>query len=86
MHGAELVDMRQHQAHAARLRGEAFVAQQRVQPDQPPAGAVQPVHLRVEVDADFALVLALQPVGDEEHGRALPEHAARPVAVEGAER
>ena len=74
--------MGQHGADAARLGLEAVEAEERVEPDQPPAGAVQPVHLAGEVlDA-----VALQPVGDEEHDRPLPEHAARPLAVELAER
>ena len=70
--------MGQHGADAARLGGEALEAEKRVQPDQPAAGAVQPVHLRTEILA----FVALEPVGEEEHDRTLAEHAARPFAVE----
>src|SRR6478736_3110145 len=45
VHRAKLIDMRQHRLHALGLRLESFVAQQRVEPDQPAAGAVQPVDL-----------------------------------------
>ena len=76
--GAELVDMRQHGADAAGPRLETVEAQQRVQPDQPPAGFVQPLHLLAQAGD----VVALQPVGDQQHDRALPEHAARPEPVE----
>src|SRR5262245_33813180 len=58
VHGTEFVNMRQHDFDALGARLEAFIAQKRVEPDQPPAGATQPVHLEGE-----ALVgLALEPV------------------------
>ena len=62
----ELVDVRQHRPDAGGPRLEGAEAQQRVQPDEPPAGAVQAVRLEGEVVAD----LALEPVGEEQHDRA----------------
>src|SRR5262249_58176732 len=44
----EFVDVRQHRLDALGLGLEALEAQQRVEPDQPPAGAVQPVDLEGE--------------------------------------
>src|SRR3984957_7323824 len=41
----EFVDMRQHGFDAAGASLKALEAQQRVEPDEPPAGAVQPVNL-----------------------------------------
>src|SRR5437879_1851224 len=49
MYGAEFVNVREHHFDALRLGFEAAEPQQRVQPDQPPAGAVQPVHLEGEL-------------------------------------
>ena len=74
MHRAEFVNVRQHHFNAVRLRLEAAEAQQRVEPDQPAAGAVQPVHL----EGEPGIGLALQAIGDQEHDGALPQHAARP--------
>ena len=54
----EVVDMRQDRAHAAGLGLEAFVAKQRIEPNQPPAGLVQPLHL----DPQDAEIVAVQPV------------------------
>src|SRR5579871_2801549 len=65
----ELVDMRQHGTDAARLRGKTFEAKQRIEPDQPPARAVQPVHLGTELGA----LVALEPVGEEKDDRTLAE-------------
>src|SRR5436190_2820747 len=45
MHRAEFVNVGQHHFDALGLSLEAAEPQQRVEPDQPPAGAVQPVHL-----------------------------------------
>ena len=41
---------------------------------EPPAGAVQPVDL----EGERVVGVALEPVGDQQHDRALAEHAARP--------
>ena len=71
--------MGQHGRDAARARLEAFEAQQRIEPDQPAAGAVQPVHL----EGERVVGVALEPVGDEKDDRALAEHAPRPQLVEG---
>src|SRR5437868_2759220 len=81
MHRAEFVNVRQHHFDALRLGFEAAKAQERVEPDQPAAGAVQPVHL----EGELVVGLALQPVGDQEHNGALPEHTARPQLVEGVQ-
>src|SRR6516164_5669798 len=59
MHGPEFVNVRQHHFDPLRLGLEAAEAKQRVQPDQPAAGAVQPVHL----EGELVVGLALQPVG-----------------------
>src|SRR5215471_20807621 len=55
MHRAEFVNVRQHHFDALRLGLEAAVPQQRVEPDQPAAGAVQPVHLESELIVGLAL-------------------------------
>ena len=81
MHGAELVDMRQHRPHAPCARLEPFEAQQGVQPDQPPARAVQPVDLALQI----LVGVALQTVGDQQHDGPAGQHPARPLPVEGGE-
>src|SRR6185312_12128432 len=45
VNGAELVDIRQHGAYAPRLRLETVETQQRIEPDQAPAGFLQALHL-----------------------------------------
>src|SRR5215475_1597216 len=82
MHRAEFVNVRQHHFDALRLGLEAAVTEQRVEPDQAAAGAVQPVHL----EGELVVRLALQPVRDQQHDRTLPQHAARPQLVEGVQR
>ena len=74
--------MRQHGLDAAGAGLETFEAQQRVEPDQAPARAVQPVDL----EGERIVGVALEPVGDEQHDRALGEHAARPQLVEDMQR
>ena len=74
--------MRQHGLDAPGARLEAFEPQQRIEPDQPAAGAVQPVDL----EGQRIVGVALEPVGDEQHDRALRQHAARPQLVEGVQR
>ena len=63
--------------------GEAVEAQQRVEPDQragwiPAAGRSRG---RASLDA-----VALEPVGEQQHDRALPEHAPRPSRLKRAQR
>ncbi len=82
MHRPEVVDMRQNCPHAQGSRLEPLVAQERIEPDESAAGFVQPLHLLGEPLAG----VAVEPVGDENDKRALAEHAARPAAVELAER
>ena len=74
--------MRQHGLDAAGARLEPFEAQQRIEPDEPPAGAVQPVDL----EGQRVVGVALEPVGDQEDDRALGQHAACPQLVEHMER
>ena len=64
------------------LASKPAEAQQRIEPDQPPAGAVQPVDL----ERQPVVGIALEPVGDQQHDRALREHAPRPLLVEGVQR
>src|SRR5437879_3393556 len=78
----EFVDMRQDGADAARLGLEALEAQQRIEPDEAPRRAMQAVDLEFEP----VVGIALQPIGNQEHDRALREHAARPALVEFGER
>src|SRR5436309_975454 len=54
----------------------------RLEPTEPPAGAVQAVDLEFEPLA----AVALEPVGDQQHHRALRQHAPRPLLVEGTQR
>ena len=82
MHRPHFVDMRQHRPNSPCLRFEAFVTQERIEPDQLAAGAVQAVHFTGEGVAR----LALEAVGYQQHMRALAEHAARPVLVEAVQR
>ena len=74
--------MRQHGADPARLGLEAVEAQQRIEPDETAAGFVQPLHLGLEPGD----IVALQPVGDQQHDRALPQRAPRPQPVERVQR
>ncbi len=74
--------MRHHGPDALGLGLEAGKTQQRIEPDQPSAGAVQPVDL----EGKAVVGIALQPVGDQQHNRTLGEHAARPQLVEGLQR
>src|SRR5581483_2095287 len=78
----KLVDMGQHRPDSARPRLESVVAEQRIEPDQPPAGAVQSVHLGCQP----FLAVPFEPVAEEEDHRPLPEHPARPEAVEFVDR
>src|SRR5579862_420880 len=82
VNGAEFVDMREHGADAAGARLETLEAQQRVEPDQPPAGAVQPVDL----EGERIVGIALKPVSNEQHDGALGQHPPRPQLVEAAQR
>src|ERR1700731_866906 len=70
----EFIDMGQHGFDAAGPGLESFEAQQRVEPDQAAAGAVQPVDL----EGQRVVGVALEPVGDEKDDGALRQHAARP--------
>src|SRR5271165_230946 len=79
---SERVDVRQHRPHAERPGGKTVEPQQRVDPYHPAARLAQALHLGGELlDA-----VPLEPVGEEDHDRALAEHSARPVAVEPGER
>src|SRR5215469_1010589 len=82
VHWAEFVDMRHHRSHAERSWLKTLVTQQRVQPEQSSAGAMQPVHLMREASAS----IAVEPVGDQEHDRSLTQQTPRPQPVELGER
>src|SRR5271163_4097270 len=72
VNGPELVDMRQHGANALRLRRKFIETEQRIDPDQPATRFVQTLHLGPQrLDA-----VALEPVGEQQHDRALPQHPA----------
>ena len=58
----QFVDMGQHGLDAPRAGLKTFEAQQRVEPDQAPARAVQPVDL----EGERVVGVALEPIGDEE--------------------
>ena len=74
----ELVHVGQEGADAGRLRREALVAEQGVQPYEPPARLPQAVRLGPETFAG----VAVEPVGDEQHHRALAAYPAGPLPVE----
>ena len=69
-------------AHPACTRLKPVKPQERIEPDQPTAGTVQPVRL----DRQFLDGIALKPVRDQKHHGALPQHPARPEPVEHMQR
>src|SRR5215212_4842804 len=77
MYRAEFVNVRQHHFDALGFGLEATIAQQRIEPDQAPAGAMQPIHLKRQ----FRIGLALEAVGNQKHDRPLPQHAPAPQFV-----
>ena len=81
MTGAQTVNMGQHGADARGLWRKAFPAQKRVEPDKTTTRQMQTFHLARE----GAAVVAVQPIGDEQDHRPLPQDTARPVTVEGGE-
>src|SRR4051794_16117605 len=82
MHRAEFVNMRQHHFDAVRARLEAGEPQQRIEPDQPAARPMQAVHLERQPRVGFPL----EPVGDQQHDGALPEHATAPQFIKTVQR
>src|SRR6266571_4933281 len=78
VHGQEFVDIRKHRSDSRGTRLEAIVTKQRIEPDEPPAGFPEPLHFTRKPRAD----VAVQPVGNEEHDRALRQKAPRPAPVE----
>ena len=60
------------------LRLELVITKERIQPDQTPAGAVEPIHGRSQALASFPV----QPVGDQENHGPLPQHPSGPQTVE----
>src|SRR6204780_455769 len=78
----EFIDMGPHGLEAAGAALKSFEAQQRVEPDEAAAGAVQPVDL----EGQRVVGVALEPIGDEKDDGALGQHAARPKLVEGVQR
>src|SRR6266446_509206 len=74
----EFVDVGQHRPDTCGPRFEMLIPKQRIEPDQAPAGFSQTLHFERQAIAD----IAVEPVGDQQHDRTLPEQAARPSAVE----
>src|ERR1700681_157562 len=74
----KFVDVGQHRPDTCRPRFEMFIPEQRIEPDQAPGGFPQTLHLERQAIAD----IAIEPVGNQQHDRTLPEQAARPAAVE----
>src|SRR6185312_9369851 len=81
VHRQKIVDKRQHRADARRPRFETLVAQQRIEPDQPPARLGQPFHFLRQTVPD----VAVQAVTDKQNDGALSEEPARPAPIEFAE-
>src|SRR2546428_5891744 len=78
VHRQQLVDIGQHRANARRPRLEFFIAQQRIEPDQPPARLGQAFHFGSKTFPD----VAVETITDQEHDRALREQPSRPAPVE----
>jgi len=76
--GTVLVDVGQQRPHPLRAGLETLPTQERVEPDQPPARAVEAVGLGGEP----RLGVAVEAVGDQQHRGAVAEDPARPRAVE----
>src|SRR5262249_9294230 len=70
----QFVDVGQHRPDALGARLETGKAQKRIEPDQPPAGPVQPIDL----EGEFFAAVPLEPVGDQENDGTLGEHAPGP--------
>src|SRR5215471_15252162 len=83
-HGFQIVDrpqfvnMRQHRLYAFRAGFEALKPEQRVQPDKPSARPMEPINLECE----RVVGVALEPIGNQQHHRALRQHTSRPLLVE----
>src|SRR5271154_3572145 len=71
VHWSELVDIGHHRPHAERFWLETLVAQQRVEPNQPSARAMQPIHLVSETGTG----IAIEPVSDQENDGSLAQQA-----------
>src|SRR2546430_10612517 len=78
VHRQQLVDIGQHRANARRPRLEFFIAQQRIEPDQPPARLGQAFHFGRKAFPD----VAVETIADQQHDRALCEQPSRPPPVE----
>src|SRR6185437_15736831 len=55
-----------------------FIAQQRIEPDEAPAGFMQPLYFLGYTGSG----VPVQTVGDQDHDRPLSQDTARPVVVE----
>src|SRR5262245_21552376 len=72
VHAPEIVHMGHDGARTLRARLEALIAEQGIEPDQPPAGFVQSFHfLRQPLRA-----VAVEAITDEQHDGALAENPA----------
>src|SRR5262245_43243918 len=80
--GEKVVDVAERGLHSARQRLVLRRAEQRVEPDQPPAAAA---HAR-ELTAEEPWISTVPSIRHDEHDGAVSHDAARPSRVERAER
>jgi len=78
----EIVDVREGRGHATCFRLICGAPQQRVEPDEAVTAAPEPSHLASELFG----ITAVPSVADDQHDRAMTEHAARMVSLEGVQR
>src|SRR5690606_34750963 len=67
----EFVNMRHHGTDSLRFRLKSLEPEERVEPDQPAAGLVQPLHL----DFQPTPGVAVETIRDQQHHGPLAEHA-----------
>lgn len=78
----EFVDMGQDGLDAVRFRLKTGIAQQRIEPDQAAARAMQ----AVDLEAEAVVWIALKTIGDQQHDCSLAQHATCPKPVERVKR
>tara|TARA_B100000949_G_C14231603_1_gene429172 strand:- start:26 stop:355 length:330 start_codon:yes stop_codon:yes gene_type:complete len=78
VHGPEFVHVRKDGPDTLGVRLELLIAKERIQPDQTAAGTMESIHGRSQTLSPFPV----QPVGDQENHRSLPQHPSRPGVVE----
>src|SRR5688572_21372152 len=72
VHGPEVIDMGQHGPDATRSWLEAFIAQEGIEPHKAAATLAQPLDFAAETLG----ALAVEAIADQQHHRALAQHAA----------